>query len=224
MNRREGLRDLDPSTWPAFDASALRETERPIFAARRQAIELYAAGGSLKEIETRTGVDRRQLYRLLDHCMAPHLDGRPYGWRAAAKYARVNIYQRTTRPTMSRDGLGRGAVGAFGLLLESQPTLVTWIANRVHDKRVSIVHCSTDTGLRTRLSGLKQLHDAFLRECRALGLTANDYPFNAEQLGIRSLSAAVRAECLRSFERSAHLAGAVRFKGMPHKASAPSAT
>lgn len=100
MNRRERLRDLDPSTWPAFDASALRETERPFFAARRQAIELYAAGGSLREIKTRTGVDRRQLYRLLDHCMAPHLDGRPYGWRAAAKYARVNIYQRTARLTM----------------------------------------------------------------------------------------------------------------------------
>ena len=94
----------------------------------------------------------------------------------------------------------------------------------MHDRRVSIVQRSTDTGLRTRLRGLKHLHDAFLRECRALGLTANDYPFNAEQLGIRSLSAAVRAECLRSFERSAHLAGAIRFKGLPHEASAPAAS
>jgi transposase InsO family protein len=224
VNRRERLRDLEPSTWPVFDTSALPETGRAVLVARRQAIELYAAGGSLKEIETRTGVDRRQLYRLLDHCMAPHPDGRPYGWRAAAKYARVNVYQRTARLTTSHDGIGRGAAGAFGLLLESQPKLVTWIANRVHDKRISIVQRSTDMGLRTRLRGLKHLHDAFLRECRALGLTANDYPFNAEQLGIRSLSAAVRAECLRSFERSAHLAGAVRFKGLPHEASAPAAS
>ena len=110
------------------------------------------------------------------------------------------------------------------LLLESQPALVTWIANRVHDKRIFIVQRSTDAGLRTRLRGLKHLHDAFLRECRALGLTANDYPFNAEQLGIRSLSAALRAECLRSFERGAHLAGAVRLKGLPHESSAPAAT
>jgi hypothetical protein len=29
---------------------------------------------------------------------------------------------------------------------------------------------STDAGLRTRLRGLKHLHDEFLRECRALGV------------------------------------------------------
>jgi hypothetical protein len=91
------------SMWPAFDASALPETERAVFAARRQAIELYAAGRSLSEIETCTGVNRRQLYRLLDHCMAPHDDGRAYGWRAVMRYARVGAYQRTTRLTMSRD-------------------------------------------------------------------------------------------------------------------------
>jgi hypothetical protein len=50
----------------------------------------------------------------------------------------------------------------------------------------------------------------------ALGLTASDYPFNAEQAGIRSLSAALRAECLRSFGRGAHLAGAHRLKGLRH--------
>jgi len=33
-------------------------------------------------------------------------------------------------------------------------------------------------------------------------------PFNVEQMGIRSLSAAVRQKCLRSFGSAAHLAGA----------------
>ncbi|MDM0117863.1 Mu transposase C-terminal domain-containing protein [Variovorax sp. J22R133] len=224
MNRGPRIHDVAPSTWPAFDTGALSATEREVFATRRQAIELYAAGRALSEIETCTGIDRRQLYRLLDRCMAPHEDGRLYGWRAVMRYARVGGYRRSARLAMPRDGTGRGAAGAFGLLLEAQPTLATWISQRVRDKRVAINQLSTDDGLRTRLRGLKHLHVEFLRECRSLGLTAADYPFSAEQMGIRSLSAALRAECLRSFERSAHLAGARRFKGLPHQASTPAPT
>ena len=75
---------------------------------------------------------------------------------------------------------------------------------------------STDLGLRTRLRGLKHLHTDFLHQCRKLGLTAADYPFNTERMGVRSLAAAVRAECLHSFGRGARLAGASHFKGMPN--------
>jgi hypothetical protein len=43
-------------------------------------------------------------------------------------------------------------------------------------------------------------------------------------MGIRSLSAALRTECLRSFARSAHLAGAHRLKGLPQESLTPAAT
>jgi putative transposase len=55
-------------------------------------------------------------------------------------------------------------------------------------------------------------------------LGAADYPFNTDHIGIRSLAAAVRAECLRTFERGARLAGATHFKGLPAEArSVPAA-
>ena len=40
MNRR-AERTLDPSSWPAFDTSALSKQHRKVFGARRKAIELY---------------------------------------------------------------------------------------------------------------------------------------------------------------------------------------
>ena len=99
MIRSRAGTDLDPTVWPAFDAAALPARWRSTFLARRQAVELYVANVAVTQIEQRTGVDRRQLYRLLDHCAAPHEDGRVFGWRGLVPYARVDDYVRTARRT-----------------------------------------------------------------------------------------------------------------------------
>lgn len=224
MSRRWRMHDVDPATWPAFDAGALPEVQREVFAARRRAVELYASGCALRQIEIRTQVLRGNLYRMLERCFAPDEDGRPQGWKALTPYAHVSVYRRIACVTIPADGTGRGAVGAFGLLLQTQPKLAAWIAEQVRDKRFALEQRSTDDGLRTRLRGLKHLHSNFLRECRALGLNAAHYPFTAKQLGIRSLSTALRAECLRSFGGSAGLAGAHRLKGLPRESSVPAAS
>lgn len=204
MNRRI-VREVDPSSWPTFDAAALTEPQRKAFLARRQAVELYVANTALSAIEASTSVTRCQLCRLLEHCLALHQDGRLFGWRALVPYARVADYRRIAKLQIKRDG--SGTVGAFNVLLQGHPAIGDWITQQVHGKRRS-----TDGRLRMRLRGLK--HD-FLRLCRTLGLTAGDYPFNTERMGIRSLAAALRAECLRSFGRGARLAGATRW---PHAA------
>ena len=206
-------RELDPSSWPAFDAAALPGKLRQRFRARRQAVELYAGGTPLREIEAVTGVDRSHLYRLLDHCLQPHEDGRVFGWRALVPYARVAKYCRIARITPRRDGAG--AAGAFAMLMQAHPALAAWIAERVRDKRVTVRQVGTDEGLRVRVNGLKHLHLDFLRQCYAQGLTAADYPFNTEERGIRSLSVVLRRECLHSFARGARLAGASHLKGLP---------
>jgi putative transposase len=67
--------------------------------------------------------------------------------------------------------------------------------------------------LSIRVRSLTKLHLAFLDQCRALPLSAADYPFNTDHMGIRSLSAAVRAECLRTFERGARLGRSQSLQG-----------
>ena len=55
-------------------------------------------------------------------------------------------------------------------------------------------------------------------QCRAVGITVADYPFNTDRQGIRSLSAYVTAEILNDFGVAARAAGAARLKGFPRPA------
>ena len=216
MNRRAGT-PFDLDQWPEFDPGALPKKQRKAFVARRQAVELYVANTAVSAIEAQTGINRRQLYRLLAYCCTAHSDGRVFGWRALVPYTHVARYQRTVK--IRPRGDGAGAAGAFGLLLGGNPSLEDWIAQQIRAKQVSVDQISSDNGLKLRVRGLTRLHVNFLEQCRRLHLTPADYPFNTYHMGIRSLAAAVRAACLRTFERGAHLAGASHLKGMPKSSS-----
>ena len=215
MSRRSDVTELDLGAWAEFDPGALPAGQRKVFAARRRAVELYMRRTAIGQIEHETGVDRRQLYRLLDRCAQTHADGRVFGFRALVRYSRVADYKRIARLHLHPPGGSRGTAGAFSTLLQARPSLVDWLDRQIHDKRVALDQLSSHNGMRTRLRGLKHLHLAFLRECRATGLTAADYPFNTERMGIRSLAKAVQARCLQSFARGARLAGASHLKGLP---------
>jgi transposase InsO family protein len=214
---------MDLSAWPEFDANALAPEQRRVFKDRRQAVELYAANTPVAQIEHCTGVDRRQLYRLLDRCQTVHEDGNVFGWRALVPHARVDSYRRTAKIQLSSDGLGSGGAGAFAMLLQAHPALAEWITQQVRCKSIAIEQRSTDDGLRVRLRNLNHVHRDFLRQCRILGLSAADYPFSTDRMGIRSLASALRAGILSSFGRGARLAGATHLKGVPREATAPAA-
>ena len=199
---------------------ALPPARRIPFKARRLAVELYASGTTLSGIESRTGVERRHFYRLLERCLALHEDGRLFGWRGLVPYARAGGYQRVADVAPGSGGRRLGAAGAFAQLLKAQPSLAKWLADSVRTKRVAVHQLSTDKGLRIQVDGLKRLHVEFLRQCRTLGLGPTDYPFNVDQMGVRSLSAVVRQECLRSFGQGARLAGATHLKGNPSEPGA----
>jgi putative transposase len=86
---RNEITTADLATWPEFNSSALAPSDRTIFTKRRTAIELYAGGATLKQIEAQTHINRRQLYRLIERCTDTHADVRTFGFRALARYARV---------------------------------------------------------------------------------------------------------------------------------------
>lgn len=219
MSRSRNTVVLNLSTWPEFDAQALAVDNRKIFESRRRAVELYVANTAIEQIEKHTGVDRRQLYRLLPRCNQMHDDGRVYGYRALVPYARLADYQRTKRSKLHPIGGSRGTAGAFDKLLQLHPPLGVWIDQQIGGKHIAIDQRQGEDGLRIRLRGLKALHLGFLRECRRLGLTAADYPMNTEMLGIRSLAAVTKERGLHSFDRAARFAGATHLKGLPTQKS-----
>ncbi|MFC0403091.1 DDE-type integrase/transposase/recombinase [Paraburkholderia rhizosphaerae] len=228
MNRRRPeFQSIDVGTWPTVASAELDDAARRDFEARRHAVVRFAAGESVATIEQATGVNRRQLYRCIERAMLPHPDGRPFGFRALVPYMRIAEYVRIRDIRVHGERGCRGAAGALSQLFERHPELAGWLVLQVKQRKILLRQIDTNGRLRTCLRGLQSLHDDFLRQCRAVGLTAADYPFNTAGHAIRSLSRHLTAEMLRSFGTAAHLAGASHLKGLPRQddeAATPAAT
>jgi putative transposase len=206
---------LDVSAWPTVAHTELDDATRLMFERRVQAVMAYVHGESIKQIEHATGVNRRQLYRWLERAMVMHPDGRPFGFRALVRYARTADYVRV-RAVKERVERG-GAAGALSQLLERYPALAGWLLLQIKQRKVRLDQIHTDGQLRTRLRGLQAVHEDFLRQCRAVGLSVADYPFNTSGHAIRSLGERLKAELLRSFGTAARSAGASHLKGLPRR-------
>lgn len=227
MNRRKPeFQSIDMSAWPTVAYTEFDEVARRAFERHRQALERYVAGEPIKAIEQSTGVNRRQLYRWLARAMLQHPDGRPVGFRALVRYLRITEYVRIRDVQVRGERGSCGTAGALTQLLERYPALSGWFLLQVRQRKVLLEQIHTDGGLRTRLRGLQTVHDEFLRQCRSVGLTAADYPFNTAGHAIRSLSRRLKAELLRSFGTAARAAGASHLKGLPHsrEGTSPAAT
>ena len=170
MSRRKPeFQALDLATWPTLAWTGLAADARERVRTRIEALECYARGESVKDIEAATGVNRRQLYRLLERALALHSDGRIYGFRALVAHVRVAEYVRM-QPVIVRGERGsRGAVGALSQLFERYPVLAAWMLLQLKQRRVKLDQIPFDDGLRTRLRGLQALHTEFLQECPAGG-------------------------------------------------------
>ncbi|MBC7622572.1 MAG: hypothetical protein H7232_04210 [Aeromicrobium sp.] len=66
MNRRrQDFQEIDTSTWPTVDVGALPAAPKKAFIQHQESVDLFASGAAVRDIEEQTGIDRRQLYRLL---------------------------------------------------------------------------------------------------------------------------------------------------------------
>jgi putative transposase len=91
MNRRRtDFQALDVAAWPGVAYTEFGDEERRAFQRRVNAVERYARGESIGDIELATGVNRRQLYRSLDRGLVQHPDGRIFGFRALVKHVRIS--------------------------------------------------------------------------------------------------------------------------------------
>jgi transposase InsO family protein len=207
--------EIDLSVWVEADVSALSEGDREKFERRREAIHRFVEGATLAEINAASGIADGQFYHLLRRCLMTHEDGQLFGYRGLLRYRRQDAYTRTKALPTKKNSRRGGHVGAFSLLLESHPELGAWLQRKVRERFLLLQQLHAEAGLKLRLSGLGRLHAAFLNECRAHGLTANDYPFTTDSLAKRSLSKAYRLALLEQFGLAARSSGATHLKGLP---------
>jgi putative transposase len=107
--KRPASEILEISRWPSIDFNALEEKARDRYQQRATAIEHYATGAPIEEVEQKTKLDRRVLYRMIERALQAHPDGRPWGFRALVPGSHTKTYQRCKASTGRRVGLA----GAF---------------------------------------------------------------------------------------------------------------
>lgn len=198
----EHLRDL--SAWPTVDVTALEEEDQADFTARQTAIHLFIEHPhmSLASIKRQTGIHPKTLYRIIPRCIAKHPDGRIYGFRAAIPYERLKPYERLQSVGDEAAINGTGLAGAFSQLLARYPQLEKFLLREAKQRHEPIKKA------REVRSPVKRIHKRFLEECRKAGITQNEYPFNQDLVGLRSLASYLTRYDNRTFESAANSAGA----------------
>ncbi|MGB6310593.1 MAG: hypothetical protein WBF89_22650 [Steroidobacteraceae bacterium] len=174
------------------------------YQSRAAAIEFYSRGLPVGEVEGKTRVDRRTLYRMIERALRRHPDGRPWGFRALIPSLRTVAYQRRK----NSKGKGRGLSGSFGQLLDRHRELEGLLCKLIQSREVLLMQ----RGERFYVKGLNLAHNRFTALCRSLGLTAKDYPLNQDEQGRRSLGNTLRNRMLEGFAGAHRSAGGERVK------------
>ncbi len=191
--KRSAIPELlaDLSRWPTVDPSALEIPQRERFRQRQEAVSLFveAPDVSLAEIARRTRVQPSQLYRLLSRCLTRSEDGRIQGFRGLLPNKHLKPYERTAEVRATGPRGRGGAAGALGRLLEMYPVLRDWLERQAVER-----HRPLRPGeLREVRKTLRRLHKQFLDQCRAAGVRLDEWPFNRDQRGYRSIQAFIYA-------------------------------
>ena len=112
--KRPAPETLRLDNWPTVDTSALKPDVRRRYRQRVTAIEQFARGRQIDEIERRSGLDRRSLYRSVERAVSAHPDGRMWGFRALIPQLRTKTYERSKRSKGMGNGLGRVNTNCVG--------------------------------------------------------------------------------------------------------------
>jgi len=200
----EQLRDW--VAWAAVDQSSLSPDHLKMYLAREAAFRSFRDSPelSISEICHLSGISPSSLYRFFERCCEKHPDGRIYGFRALLPYVRIEKYNRT-QPMQKGVADGRaGRSGAFGMLLARYPNIKGLLVREARDRIAKV------DGVREIRKSLKKIHKKFLDACRKERIGADEYPFNQDHLGIRSLATHLKTLANESFEMAARTAGARR--------------
>lgn len=200
------LKDL--TTWPTVDELALSDTDKAIYRRKEQAIRqfLLEPDVSVQEICRMNGVVPATLYRTFERCTTKHPDGRIYGFRALIRYARIEPYKRIKAVSKGHCPSKGGMSGAFSMLLEKHPKIQEMLTRELWERNRPV-----GTTIREVRKSLKRIHKKFLEACRAEKIPLDEYPFNQDYLGLRSLASYLKKLAEKtSFEMAAREAGASR--------------
>ncbi|MBP1991190.1 hypothetical protein [Paenibacillus eucommiae] len=163
--------------WPSVDTLCLNGFDRKIFDLRKKAMKLYFENAlTQKEIHEITGIEPRNLRRLVHRCLALNPNGVIWGFRALIPQKKIKEYTKLK----SNKGLNNKAkTGEFTLLLKKYPN--------IEEKIVSLYLGRLNKEARDPVMRPKNIYRHFINSCKEQAIAMNEYPFNTEDQGYRSL-------------------------------------
>lgn len=165
----------NPELWPSVDEMLLDEESRTCFVTRKNAVVMYFKGDKLDEIQEKTGVQPKNLRRLVQRCISISDDGVVWGFRALIPQKNVKGYR--LKITSKSRNVSR-KTGEFNLLLETYPVL----QDIIKDLFLGNHRRTLEPAMKPH-----NIHKKFIDECRNLGIPLSQYPFNSDHLGFKAL-------------------------------------
>ena len=177
---------------PTVDESAFSQRPEVKEAYKRnlEAYRLFVVEKNipLRQIHTLTGVDPKQLYLLFQRVLCKASDGRIQGLRGLIPFKHIKEYQRDVAVKATSVLFSKNASGALGQLFKRYPSLETWGRKKVRDRNRPL----RPGEIREVKKSIRSLHGEFLKKCTELGVERDEYPFNQDLQGFRSLQEFVR--------------------------------
>lgn len=157
----------DREEWVDIPVEMVPSTYREIYKQRKMAIDMYIDGYKTSEIEERTTIKHSNLPRLLERCLYENEHKTQYGYAGLIPGKRID-----------KGEIGGDLRKKFGQLLVAYPELELYIKGNFF----GIAPYTTE-----RVMNIRSLHEKFLRKCKELQISDDEYPFNTDTLGYYSL-------------------------------------
>jgi len=153
---------------PTVDESAFPSEFRAAYKKNLEAYRLFVAEKDvpLRQIKDLTGVDPKQLYRLLQRVLGKAEDGRIQGLRGLIPFKHMKEYERCVVVEATSVLFTKNASGAMAQLLKIYPSLDTWTRKKVRERNTPL----RPGEIREVYKSVRKLHQAFLKKCTEQGV------------------------------------------------------
>ena len=186
--------------WPSVNPSLFNVDDEEKFNRSKKAITLYFSGERLSEIKKKTGIQPASVIRNAKKCVVMCWDGQIFGFRALIPYSRNKPNVRTAPFGKKRQHQKGGLTGALSALLTKFPDIEEDLIRRIKQEAKS------NEILEYKLSP-KSLHKIFIEAIRSKNVLEENWPFNTQYRGLRSIQKYMVQIQNKNFSRSANVSG-----------------
>lgn len=163
----------DTSKWP--QPASVPAEKKALYDRRVAAIKARLAGDSFKSIAEKHGLEKPEVYRLLERCLQVQPDGKIAGFLPLVPGTHVKPFDRKQRVTATSISGKAGFAGAFLQLVAEHTALHHFLDREVRRQAGKPLRQIT-----------REIKPAFLRKC-AKYRAPNEYPFVVGDCGARAL-------------------------------------